>query len=100
MKWIDDTDNKIKSWTLAYTHGLSKRTTAYAGYHQVNRDDNVPVDFTAEDPTVLVPRPRFRGWCQPQVLIWFNPVGKKRALRRPFLFVFIFSLAVLAERRR
>lgn len=38
----------IKSWTLAYTHGLSKRTTAYAGYHQVNRDDNVAVPAGAD----------------------------------------------------
>ncbi|MBK5912738.1 porin [Rhodocyclus purpureus] len=27
-----------KSWTLAYTHALSKRTTAYAGYNQVSSD--------------------------------------------------------------
>ncbi|MBK5912733.1 porin [Rhodocyclus purpureus] len=27
-----------KSWSLAYTHALSKRTTAYAGYNQVNSD--------------------------------------------------------------
>ncbi|MDD2663449.1 MAG: porin [Dechloromonas sp.] len=40
-------DVGIKSWTLAYTHALSKRTTAYAGYNQVNRDDNVPVDASA-----------------------------------------------------
>ncbi|MBK5912739.1 porin [Rhodocyclus purpureus] len=27
-----------KAWTLAYTHALSKRTTAYAGYNQVSSD--------------------------------------------------------------
>ncbi len=44
-----DTDEVgIKSWTLAYTHGLSKRTTAYAGYHQVNRDDNIAVPAGAD----------------------------------------------------
>lgn len=38
-----DDQNKIKSWTLAYTHALSKRTTAYAGYNQISRDDNIAV---------------------------------------------------------
>lgn len=28
-------NNDVKSWTVAYTHGLSKRTTAYAGYNRV-----------------------------------------------------------------
>lgn len=32
-------DQKIKAYTLAYTHGLSKRTTAYAGYTYVDNDD-------------------------------------------------------------
>lgn len=41
-------DVGIKSWTLAYTHALSKRTTAYAGYNQVNRGDNVPVDASVD----------------------------------------------------
>ncbi|MBK5912734.1 porin [Rhodocyclus purpureus] len=27
-----------RAWTLAYTHALSKRTTAYAGYNQVSSD--------------------------------------------------------------
>lgn len=44
----DIDDNGVKSWTLAYTHGLSKRTTAYAGYHQVNRDDNITVPAGAD----------------------------------------------------
>lgn len=36
---IDGNDNDSKAWTLAYTHGLSKRTTAYAGYTRVSNDD-------------------------------------------------------------
>ncbi|MDX5444511.1 MAG: porin [Zoogloeaceae bacterium] len=32
-------DQKVKSWTVAYTHSLSKRTTAYAGYRNVSNDD-------------------------------------------------------------
>ena len=36
---IDGKDNDSKAWTLAYTHGLSKRTTAYAGYTHVSNDD-------------------------------------------------------------
>lgn len=37
---IDETDasDDVKSWTLAYTHSLSKRTTAYAGYNRVSND--------------------------------------------------------------
>jgi len=31
-------NDDVKSWTLAYTHALSKRTTAYAGYTKVNDD--------------------------------------------------------------
>lgn len=32
-------DMDAKAWTLAYTHALSKRTTAYAGYNHVSNDD-------------------------------------------------------------
>ena len=32
-------DEDATSWTLAYTHSLSKRTTAYAGYNRVSNDD-------------------------------------------------------------
>src|SRR5690606_17824324 len=32
-------DQKIKAYTLAYTHGISKRTTAYAGYTHIDNDD-------------------------------------------------------------
>lgn len=36
-----DAVNGAKAWTLAYTHGLSKRTTAYAGYtYAKNKDYN------------------------------------------------------------
>lgn len=27
-----------RAWTLAYTHGLSKRTTAYVGYNSINQE--------------------------------------------------------------
>jgi predicted porin len=37
---IDGNENDTKGWTLAYTHGLSKRTTAYAGYTHTSNDDN------------------------------------------------------------
>lgn len=31
-------DMDAKGWSLAYTHGLSKRTTAYAGYTSISND--------------------------------------------------------------
>jgi predicted porin len=34
----DVSDTNTKSWTLAYTHGLSKRTTLYTGYQRVSND--------------------------------------------------------------
>lgn len=36
---MDAADSDAKSWTLAYTHSLSKRTTAYAGYNRTTNDD-------------------------------------------------------------
>lgn len=36
---LDDAD--ANSWTLAYTHAMSKRTTAYAAYNRVSNDDAV-----------------------------------------------------------
>lgn len=33
--------NKANSWTVAYLHALSKRTTAYAGYNRVTNGDNL-----------------------------------------------------------
>jgi predicted porin len=35
-----DLKNDVKSYTVAYTHGLSKRTVAYAGYNRVNNQDD------------------------------------------------------------
>lgn len=35
----DDSDYDANSWTVAYTHSLSKRTTAYVGYNRVSNDD-------------------------------------------------------------
>lgn len=35
----DNSDGDASAWTLAYTHSLSKRTTAYAGYRRVSNDD-------------------------------------------------------------
>ncbi|WP_418648224.1 porin [Thauera butanivorans] len=32
-------DTKVKSYTLAYTHALSKRTTAYVAYNRTDNDD-------------------------------------------------------------
>jgi len=37
----DGGDDKADSWTLAYTHALSKRTTAYVGYNQTDNDDGL-----------------------------------------------------------
>lgn len=43
-----------KSWALAYTHSLSKRTTAYAGYnHTTNDGDNL----TGGTAGILTPTP-------------------------------------------
>jgi predicted porin len=36
---MDAANMDAKSWTLAYTHSLSKRTTAYAGYNRTTNDD-------------------------------------------------------------
>ena len=36
-----EADAKSKSWTLAYTHALSKRTTAYVGYNETKNDDGL-----------------------------------------------------------
>ena len=44
-KNVGATYNDAKSYTLAYTHALSKRTTAYAGYNQVNSDVAKDVDL-------------------------------------------------------
>ena len=38
-KYENGDDQKIKAYTLAYTHGISKRTTAYAGYTHIDNDD-------------------------------------------------------------
>lgn len=32
-------DEDVKVWTLAYTHAMSRRTTAYAGYRHVDNSD-------------------------------------------------------------
>ena len=37
------TDKDSKSYTLAYTHALSKRTTAYAGYQHSTNDTNAMI---------------------------------------------------------
>lgn len=34
----DAASSDSKSWTVAYTHGLSKRTTAYVGYNRTTND--------------------------------------------------------------
>jgi predicted porin len=40
LKMKDGVDLGAKSYTVAYTHGLSKRTTAYAGYNVTTNEDN------------------------------------------------------------
>jgi len=51
---IDDetvkVNNDSKAWTLAYLHGLSKRTTAYVGYTRVSNDD-AATKYTLVTPT-------------------------------------------------
>lgn len=34
-------NDNTKSWTVAYTHSLSKRTTAYVGYNAIERDNDI-----------------------------------------------------------
>jgi predicted porin len=36
---MDNSDKDAKGWSIAYIHGLSKRTDVYAGYNRVNNDD-------------------------------------------------------------
>ncbi|MFT3757287.1 porin [Thauera sp.] len=62
-----DSDTKIKSYTLAYTHALSKRTTAYVAY---NRTDNDKGEFAG-----LVPYSR----KQSEAFLPTSDVGGKNA---------------------
>ncbi|QTQ35764.1 porin [Aromatoleum petrolei] len=39
----DLNDADAKNWAIAYTHALSKRTTAYAAYNKTQNDDNVAI---------------------------------------------------------
>ncbi|WP_126446127.1 porin [Sulfuricystis multivorans] len=43
-----------KSWTLAYTHGFSKRTTGYAGYNYTSNDGD---NLTGGTAGILAPTP-------------------------------------------
>ena len=36
---MDISDKDAKGWSIAYIHGLSKRTDVYAGYNRINNDD-------------------------------------------------------------
>ncbi|MFT3757290.1 porin [Thauera sp.] len=45
-----DSDTKVKSYTLAYTHALSKRTTAYVAYNRTDNDDGLAFGLTKYDP--------------------------------------------------
>ncbi|WP_068808638.1 porin [Thauera phenolivorans] len=38
-------DGKTKAYTVAYTHALSKRTTAYAGYMGTDNDDGLAISL-------------------------------------------------------
>ncbi len=40
-----DVDGKTKAYTIAYTHALSKRTTAYAGYMGTDNDDGLGISL-------------------------------------------------------
>ena len=40
----DLVDAKAKSYSIAYTHALSKRTTLYAAYMRVSNDDNSSIE--------------------------------------------------------
>ena len=44
----DLADAKSKSYTLAYTHALSKRTTAYAGYNRTDNDTGLDLGPIAD----------------------------------------------------
>lgn len=48
---LSPADN-TKSYTLAYTHGLSKRTTAYAGYMAIQRDNGINVTVVNATPAI------------------------------------------------
>lgn len=39
-------DWDTKSWTVAYTHAMSKRTTAYAGYNGISRGNDYGINVT------------------------------------------------------
>lgn len=39
-RWDDNSNADAKSYGLAYTHGLSKRTTVFAGMNRTSNDDN------------------------------------------------------------
>ncbi|MCV2218350.1 porin [Thauera sp. Sel9] len=41
LDYSDASDDKVKSYTLAYTHALSKRTTAYVAYNRTDNDDGL-----------------------------------------------------------
>lgn len=49
---LSPADN-TKSYTLAYTHGLSKRTTAYAGYMAIQRDNAINSTVVGATPAVV-----------------------------------------------
>jgi predicted porin len=41
----DDFDGKTSAYTIAYTHALSKRTTAYVGYMGTDNDDGLAISL-------------------------------------------------------
>lgn len=42
---IGNDDGKTRAYTIAYTHALSKRTTAYAGYMGTDNDDGLGISL-------------------------------------------------------
>jgi predicted porin len=47
---MDANNADSKGWTLAYTHAMSKRTTAYAGYSRISNDNGASKNFGLGTP--------------------------------------------------
>lgn len=45
----DQSEADTDAWTLLYSHGLSKRTTLYAGYSQIHNEDNTSFTSMAKN---------------------------------------------------
>ncbi|MCB1958862.1 MAG: porin, partial [Rhodocyclaceae bacterium] len=57
MEYDTASGGEVDTWGIAYTHGLSKRTTAYVGYNSVGNDANTSAGFgdvAGEDADLFV----------------------------------------------